>query len=154
MASLLHIIIVFFLVVDPYNGTSHANKRMPTATRQQNNHNKQARQDKSHPKVRTIQAWVTAYSSTVDQTDNTPFETAMGTKVRRGIVATNLLPLGTRIQIPSVFGKKIFTVEDRMHRRKDRHVDIWMPTRKAAKRFGKKRAQIVVLANKNHDKNL
>ena len=95
-----------------------------------------------------IEVWVTAYSSTVDQTDDTPFITASNTKVRHGIVAANFLPLGTEIQIPEVFGDKIFIVEDKMHRRKTDFVDIWMPTRQDAKNFGIRRAKIIVLDDK------
>lgn len=94
-----------------------------------------------------IEVWVTAYSSTVDQTDDTPFITASNTKVRHGIVAANFLPFGAKIQIPETFGDKIFVVEDRMHRRKTNFVDVWMPTRQDAKNFGIKRTRIVVLDN-------
>ncbi len=60
---------------------------------------------------------ITAYSSTVDQTDSTPFITANGVHVHDGVVATNALPFGTQIKIPALFGDKVFTVEDRMARR-------------------------------------
>ena len=59
----------------------------------------------------------TAYSSTPDQTDATPFITAWNTRVRDGILAANFLPFGTLVKIPEVFGDKIFVVEDRMHQR-------------------------------------
>ena len=52
----------------------------------------------------TLTMWVTAYSSTPEETDDTPFITASNTRVRHGIVATNMLPFGTRIQFPEVFG--------------------------------------------------
>jgi 3D (Asp-Asp-Asp) domain-containing protein len=95
--------------------------------------------------VKTMRLYVTAYSSTPEQTDDTPFITASGKRVRDGIVATNLLPLGTKIKIPEIYGSKIFVVEDRMNRRLQDHVDIWFPTYTEAKNFGKKRASIVVL---------
>lgn len=90
--------------------------------------------------------YVTAYSSTPEETDDTPFITASGTHVRDGIVATNELPMGTKVKIPALYGDKIFTVEDRMHERMKNKVDIWMPTKGAAIRFGIKKAEIVVLA--------
>lgn len=91
--------------------------------------------------------WVTAYSSTPEETDDTPFVTASNTEVRHGVVATNDLPFGTKVRIPDVFGDEIFTVEDRMHRRKDNWIDIWMPTKTEALRFGiKKDATVVVIA--------
>ena len=95
--------------------------------------------------AKTMRLYVTAYSSTPEQTDDTPFITASGKRVRDGIVATNLLPLGTKIKIPEIYGSKVFVVEDRMHRRMQDRVDIWFPTYAEAKSFGKKRANIVVL---------
>ncbi|MBI2623489.1 MAG: 3D domain-containing protein [Candidatus Liptonbacteria bacterium] len=88
---------------------------------------------------------MTAYSSTPEETDDTPFITAKGTFVRDGIIAANFLPFGTKVQIPSLFGDKIFVVEDRMHRRKTNNVDVWMPTKADALRFGAHRAEIAVL---------
>lgn len=84
----------------------------------------------------------TAYSSTPDQTDSTPFITASGTHVRDGVVAANFLPIGTLIRIPEVYGDKVFVVEDRMHKRYSNRVDIWFPSRNEAKQFGVK--QIVI----------
>ncbi len=96
-------------------------------------------------KAPTVTVWVTAYSSTPEETDDTPFITAQGTMVRDGIIAANFLPFGTKVQIPSLFGDKIFVVEDRMHRRKTNNVDIWMPTKMDALQFGAHKAQIAVL---------
>lgn len=88
---------------------------------------------------------VTAYSSTPEETDDTPFTTASNTRVRDGVLATNFLPFGTKVKIPALFGDKIFTVEDRMHQRKQGFVDIWMPSKAAALRFGITKAEIVVV---------
>lgn len=93
----------------------------------------------------TKKAWITAYSSTPDQTDDTPFITASGKSVADGIIATNHLKFGTKVKIPAFFGDKVFIVEDRMHPRKKGFVDIWMPTREAALQFGLAYADIVVL---------
>ena len=93
----------------------------------------------------TRKVWITAYSSTEDQTDDTPFITASGKLVRDGIVATNLFPFGTRIKIPSLFGEKVFIVEDRMHRRKTNNVDIWMPSTRKALIFGIIATDIIIL---------
>ncbi|MDO8558536.1 MAG: hypothetical protein Q7S09_05135 [bacterium] len=79
---------------------------------------------------------LTAYSSSIDETDSTPFITASNTRVRDGVVATNMLPFGTRIRMPSLFGTKEFIVEDRMHRRHQNRIDIWFPSKKEALRFG------------------
>lgn len=89
---------------------------------------------------------ITAYSSTPDQTDDTPFITASNTIVHDGVIAANFLEFGTKIRIPKLFGNKIFTVEDRMHYRyQDNHIDIWFPDRESALNFGIKQAEIEIL---------
>ena len=85
----------------------------------------QAPEEKNMQIVKTYLVRATAYSSTVDQTDDSPFITASNTYVRDGIVAANFLPFKTKIMIPELFGNKVFTVEDRMHRRFSDRVDIW-----------------------------
>jgi 3D (Asp-Asp-Asp) domain-containing protein len=99
------------------------------------------------PKIsRKIKAIITAYSSTPWETDETPYITAAGTKVREGIVANNYLPLGTKIRIPEIFGDKIFVVEDRMHWRKGKYqIDIWFKDYWQAKNFGAKKTYIEIL---------
>jgi 3D (Asp-Asp-Asp) domain-containing protein len=92
-----------------------------------------------------IQVTITAYSSTHDQTDETPFIAASGKLVRDGIVAANFLKFGTRIKIPEIFGDKIFVVEDRMASRFYHRVDIWFSSREAALKFGKQKTEIEIL---------
>ncbi len=90
--------------------------------------------------------WVTAYSSTPAQTKPLdPFTMANGDIVHDGAIAANFLPFGTKVQIPALFGKKVFTVEDRMSRKKTNFVDIWMSTTSAAIAFGIHYTDIVVL---------
>lgn len=107
----------------------------------------QAQVDNFYFKVtKKIKMVVTAYSSTPEQTDSTPFITASGKNVADGIVANNMLPFGTKIRIPEVYGDKIFVVEDRMHQRKGKyHLDIWFPEYSQAKNFGAKIIYIEVL---------
>jgi 3D (Asp-Asp-Asp) domain-containing protein len=88
---------------------------------------------------------LTAYSSHPDETDDTPFITASGTKTRDGVIAANFLPFGTIVRIPELFGDKVFVVEDRMHRKFSQRVDIWMPSKKEAILFGKVAAEIEIL---------
>lgn len=95
--------------------------------------------------VRTYTVRATAYSSTHDQTDSTPFITAKGTYVRDGIIAANFLPFGTKIRIPDLYGDKIFTVEDRMNARYWYNIDIWFPERSLAKAFGSQRITIEIV---------
>lgn len=96
--------------------------------------------------IKVIKVLVTAYSSTADQTDDTPFITASGKFVEDGIIANNMLPFGTKIKIPKLYGDKVFTVEDRMNKKKSNyHIDIWMPDRPSAVNFGVKTVDIEVL---------
>ena len=101
--------------------------------------------NKSAPKSRKIDVWITAYASLPEQTDDTPFITATGNYVRDGVVAANFLPFGTKIRMPELFGEKIFVVEDRMHSRFQNSVDIWFADNKEAKNFGKQWSKIEIL---------
>ncbi len=93
------------------------------------------------------QKWVTvtAYSSTVDQTDSTPFITASGTDVRDGIVACNFLRFGTRVRFPNIYGDKVFVVEDRMALKNSHKIDIWFSSREDANQFGVQTLKVEVL---------
>lgn len=95
---------------------------------------------------RTKVVIVTAYSSTIDQCDSSPFITASGSRVRDGIIATNALAFGTKVKFPSAFGDKVFVVEDRMNARYSDRADIWFETREEAKRFGVKRLEMIVVS--------
>jgi 3D (Asp-Asp-Asp) domain-containing protein len=76
----------------------------------------------------------TAYTSTSNQTDASPFTTASGATVHEGIIATNILPIHTKIRV----GSQIYTVEDRMNSRYNQAmiIDIWMPSLEQAQAFG------------------
>ena len=106
-------------------------------------------EDKNYlePKVALVKqdVIVTAYSSTPDQTDASPFITAKGSHVRDGIVAANFLKFGTEVKFPEIYGDKIFVVEDRMALKNSHKVDIWMETRTAALQFGVKRLTVEIL---------
>ena len=96
--------------------------------------------------VKTIQMMTTAYSSTSYETDDDPFITAAGTWVRDGVIANNLLPFGTKIRIPELYGDRVFVVEDRMNSRKGYyHIDIWFPSYWEAKSFGAKITYVEIL---------
>jgi 3D (Asp-Asp-Asp) domain-containing protein len=90
---------------------------------------------------------VTAYSSTRDQTDSTPFITASNTQVRPGIVALSrdLLREFTP-GAPFAFGDTVeiegvgtFIVEDTMNARYRMRADIWYSSRHDARDWGKRR---------------
>jgi 3D (Asp-Asp-Asp) domain-containing protein len=93
----------------------------------------------------TKTVWVTAYTSDPDETSDHPLITASGGMVGDGIIAANFLPFGTQIEIPSLFGNKVFTVEDRTSQKFSGRVDIWMPTVTQAVNFGIEHAQIIIL---------
>ncbi|MCD6270201.1 3D domain-containing protein [bacterium] len=96
--------------------------------------------------IRKIKVIVTAYSSSACETQGNPFITASGERVHDGIVANNMLPFGTKIRIPDIFGDKIFSVADRMNAKKgDYHVDVWFASREQALNFGAKKTTIEVV---------
>lgn len=97
---------------------------------------------------RTYKVPVTAYTSEVGQTDESPCITASGLDVCQrnleNVVAANFLPIGTRVRIPELYGNQVFYVEDRMNERYHYKMDIWMKEKAAAKQFGVKYATIEV----------
>jgi len=99
----------------------------------------------STPEVIKLKITVTGYSSSPDETDSDPHITASGKWVRDGIVATNLLPFGTKVRIPEEFGDKVFVVEDRMHSRFSNRIDVWFPSKNEARSFGKKNLEVEIL---------
>ncbi len=97
-----------------------------------------------------IAATVTAY--TPDPRENggkgKKSGTAIGTRIRPGIVAVSrdLLKsgwnFGDKVHIE---GLGVFTIEDTMHQRHHRSIDVAVPDRKAAEKIGKRRAIVVTL---------
>lgn len=121
------------------------------ATLVHNGHLTICKLDKDHVEVvRTIKkVEITFYTSTKDQTDDTPNIMASGNQVYDGAIATNMFPFGTKVRIPRLFGDKVFTVEDRMHERFSKRVDVWLPGgesgKKEAFRLGKQRLDIEIV---------
>ncbi|HLC99800.1 MAG TPA: hypothetical protein VJC11_02455 [Patescibacteria group bacterium] len=95
--------------------------------------------------LRSLRVTATAYSSTRDQTDASPFISASGVHVFDGMVAANFLRFGTKIRIPDYYGDKQFVVLDRMNPRFSSRVDVWMDSRGKAKQFGVRHVRIEVL---------
>lgn len=94
---------------------------------------------------KTYMVELSAYSSEIAQTDASPFITANGSYVRDGIVASNMFPFGTALKIPSLYGDKIFVVEDRMNTRYQHNVDIWFASKAAAVKLGRRLVKIEVI---------
>lgn len=92
---------------------------------------------------------ITAYTSEIGQTDDTPCITANGFNLCdhniEDTLAANFLPLGTKVRIPDLFGDRIFTIRDRMNARYTNRLDIWMKSKADAKLFGVKRVKIEIL---------
>ncbi len=86
----------------------------------------------------------TAYNSLEGQTDSTPWITASGTRCREGVIASNFLPLGTKVMIEG-FGNQVFTVEDRMNKRYYKKIDIWFRHYNDARKFGIKKIKYHVV---------
>lgn len=93
-----------------------------------------------------VSATVTAYTSSVDETDEDPFITASGATVRNGTLACpSKYEFGTIVEIDGVR----YTCEDRMNKRY-RHTerfDIWVQTKRDAFQWGKKQLFIKVYLN-------
>lgn len=93
--------------------------------------------DKPVTVKKTMTVRASAYTSSRAETDNNPFTTASGTKVRDGIIAANGLPFGTKVRIREINKDKIFVVQDRMNARwGNRKIDIWMVERHQALEWG------------------
>lgn len=102
-------------------------------------------QDDHIPAVgKMVPATVTAYSSSVDETDDTPFITANGEHVGHGTLACpTKYPFGTKIKIEG----RVYTCKDRMNARyrNIEHFDVWQGSKEEALNFGKKEVTVEVL---------
>lgn len=92
----------------------------------------------------------TAYSSTPDQTDDTPCLTAdqfnLCQNNLENVIANNDLPFGTLVRFPDHYGERLFVVHDRMNSRYGpERIDLWQRTRKSAQAFGAKRMRMEIV---------
>lgn len=97
--------------------------------------------------LRSVQVTITAYSSTIDQCDSTPYIAANNEPVRVGALAVSPdmqkefgIRFGQRVLIP---GYGLFEVCDVMNPRWKRRVDIWESDRQAARLFGKRQGVMI-----------
>jgi 3D (Asp-Asp-Asp) domain-containing protein len=96
------------------------------------------------PDLDFVPALATGYSSTRDETDDTPWTTSTLTRTRPGIIALSRDLLQTFTEdAPFDYGDKIlvagvgiFRVEDTMNARWTHRADIWFPSKAKAKRWG------------------
>ena len=122
----------------------HTMTQGPTEVKPSKESLRPADREKPYKVIKT--AVITAYTSTPGQTDDTPFIAASGKRVHDGMIAANGLPFGTRVKIPSVYGEKIFLVEDRMNSRYGYgRFDVWLDMSRAeARKFGVKRVEVEI----------
>ena len=91
-------------------------------------------------------ATVTAYNSSPDQTDATPYLAAWNNPVYDGMIAVSRdlerlgLSRGVKVEIDGVE----FVIDDRMHRRKKRQFDIWMEDKEDAENWGRQRKEVII----------
>lgn len=91
-----------------------------------------------------IKAEVSAYTSAVDETDDTPHITASGEITRHGIVACpSRFEFGTKIEIEG----QIFECQDRMagRYRSGNYFDVWVESKEVAYKWGRKNLNIKIL---------
>ena len=116
------------------------------------------------PKVLVLKA--TAYTSSVWETDSTPFITSTGARTRFGIIAVSrdllkgALPYGSLVRIQdlgtwgygrgvgsynAMLANVVFVVEDTMNPVKRQQVDIWLPDQAMALQWGVRKARLTIL---------
>ena len=73
--------------------------------------------------------------------------TRSGVQVEKGVIAADprVLPLGTVVQVNAGKYSGVYTVHDTGGKIKGNRVDVWMPTNKEARRFGRRNVKLVVL---------
>jgi len=103
----------------------------------------------THAGQRSMDVTVTAYTSSVRETDSTPNLAAWNNELEPGMnavaVSRDLIPEGltdgTEVAVEGF--EENFTVLDKMNRRHQRRIDIYMGNdRQAAREFGKQRLKI------------
>ena len=107
----------------------------------------------------------TAYNSHVSQTDRTPFITATGARTRFGVIALSRdmlrsVPYGSLVRIEDLgawgsgrgrgtynrmLSGVLFQVEDTMHPRKVRTVDVWFYSRSQALQWGARQVKLTIV---------
>ncbi len=103
----------------------------------------------------TTKVEITAYSSTVAQTDDEPTITASGAVAGPGIIAVSRdllerFPYGSKVEIIAVSGdgcggwlpETPLTVADTMNARLKKHFDIWLGTTEQALNWGRCQGEI------------
>lgn len=103
---------------------------------------------------RRIKVEVSAYNLVPGQTDSTPCKGATGENLcspsMRNTIATNGLPFGTEVIIPSIDPFMVWVVRDRMNARYDDNIDVLVPGTDAsaiveARQIGRRTREVIIL---------
>ena len=102
------------------------------------------------PRIAHAEPWlITAYTSDIACCGKADGITASGAKAGIGTAACNWLPFGTRIYIAGI---GYFTIQDHgakslfgTRQRHIKHIDIWLPTHRRARRFGRQYHEVRIL---------
>ena len=96
-----------------------------------------------HKVLKTMTAIITQYTPVLRETDDTPLINAANKRVKKGDIANNCLPFGTRVRIDG----EIFTVMDRLNPRYGcSHFDILTFDEHKALEWGKQKKIVEILA--------
>lgn len=99
--------------------------------------------------VEVFIAEVTAYTSSEEETDDTPLLTASGELVGPGTIACpSRFAFGTLVRIE----KRLYTCRDRMNARyrSTNHFDIWVETKQEAYAWGRRKVQVSIFPSDIH----
>lgn len=95
---------------------------------------------------RLVVAEITAYTSSIDETDDTPTLMADGTNTRQGAIACpSKYSFGTKVYIEN----NVYTCSDRMNKRyrDSEHFDIWVQDKNSAFEWGRRTLTIKIITN-------
>ena len=94
-------------------------------------------------------AVISAFSSEVNQTDDSPTITASGQETRDGIVACpRKYPFGTAVQIAGIWYECTDRMNSRYETKELEHFDIYMPATKDAITWGRQKQKVIVISTK------
>lgn len=76
-----------------------------------------------------------------------PGRTRAGTRVRRGVIAADpkVLPLGSVVHLKAGNYSGLYTVHDTGSSIKGKRIDVWMPSSREARSFGRQNVRLTVL---------
>lgn len=79
---------------------------------------------------------VTYFTACKEECGNDRGQTASGVMVHDGVIACNFLPKNTKVRIPSLYGRKVFTVYDKLAEGLINNIDIYVKHKKLIPKEG------------------